>query len=203
MKTTYIVRWIIGVILGAMTLANGFHWSSIFMILSIILILPIKPIKEFLCKYKIKNWLAIALSVIFLFFGALNSKIDISTNDYDGYYDYNIVGSSEYVNTYSKPENDSSEKVVTDEPKSESKTSYSSNNVDEESSETSSSSSTDSLGILENSTPNNNQKILVWIPTNGGKKYHSKSTCSQMKNPIQITEQEAINRNFTPCARCY
>ena len=44
---------------------------------------------------------------------------------------------------------------------------------------------------------------LVWIPTNGGKKYHSKSSCSNMINPIQVTKSEAIDQGFGPCGRCY
>ena len=43
---------------------------------------------------------------------------------------------------------------------------------------------------------------LVWIPKTGTK-YHSKSTCSNMKNPSQVTEQTAKNRGYTPCSKCY
>ena len=43
---------------------------------------------------------------------------------------------------------------------------------------------------------------LVWIPKTGTK-YHSKSTCSNMKNPTQVTEQTAKNRGYTPCSKCY
>lgn len=47
------------------------------------------------------------------------------------------------------------------------------------------------------------QVQMVWIPTNGGKKYHSYSTCSSMDNPAQVTIDEAQSRGFTPCKRCY
>lgn len=42
----------------------------------------------------------------------------------------------------------------------------------------------------------------VWIPTNGGERYHSKSSCSQMVNPIQVTVSEAIAMGYKPCGRC-
>ena len=42
----------------------------------------------------------------------------------------------------------------------------------------------------------------VWIPTNGGHKYHSKSSCSKMIDPIQVTISEAIAMGFEPCGRC-
>ena len=47
------------------------------------------------------------------------------------------------------------------------------------------------------------QGHLVWIPTNGGKKYHSKSSCSNMKDPMQVTEEHAIENGFEPCKKCY
>ena len=46
--------------------------------------------------------------------------------------------------------------------------------------------------------------IMVWIPNNGkaDQKYHSKSSCSGMKNPIQIPLDEA-EMLYEPCRRCY
>ncbi len=43
---------------------------------------------------------------------------------------------------------------------------------------------------------------LVWIP-NSGSKYHIRSGCSGMKNPSQVSVQEAINLGYEPCKRCY
>lgn len=44
---------------------------------------------------------------------------------------------------------------------------------------------------------------LVWIPTNGGTKYHSRSGCSKMKNPRQVTKATAESSGYTPCKKCY
>ena len=44
---------------------------------------------------------------------------------------------------------------------------------------------------------------MVWIPTGGGTKYHSRSGCSQMNNPSQVPVSTAISRGFTPCKRCH
>lgn len=44
---------------------------------------------------------------------------------------------------------------------------------------------------------------MVWIPTKGGTKYHTKSTCSGMEDPEYVTKSEAISRNFGPCGKCY
>lgn len=67
--------------------------------------------------------------------------------------------------------------------------------------------STDTSSNQQTTTPATTQKAdneaRVWIPTNGGKKYHSRSGCSNMKNPQEVTISEAKNRGFTPCGRCY
>ena len=43
---------------------------------------------------------------------------------------------------------------------------------------------------------------MVWIPINGGKKYHRKSSCSNMIDPMQVTREQAEANGFTPCGRC-
>ena len=45
--------------------------------------------------------------------------------------------------------------------------------------------------------------ILVWIPTNGGKRYHSNSSCSGMISPRRVDLGEARYLGFTACGRCY
>ena len=42
---------------------------------------------------------------------------------------------------------------------------------------------------------------MVWIP-NSGSKYHSRSGCSNMKNPRQVTLDKAISLGYTPCKKC-
>lgn len=41
----------------------------------------------------------------------------------------------------------------------------------------------------------------VWV-SRTGKRYHQLSTCSNMKNPREITRDEAISRGMTPCKKC-
>ena len=50
--------------------------------------------------------------------------------------------------------------------------------------------------------PNYTQETMVWIPTNGGKKYHSKASCSNMIDPKKVTQSEAESLGFTPCKKC-
>ena len=51
--------------------------------------------------------------------------------------------------------------------------------------------------------PDDTNETLVWIPTKGGKKYHSKSSCSGMEEPDQVTQSQAEQQGFTPCKKCY
>ncbi len=44
---------------------------------------------------------------------------------------------------------------------------------------------------------------LVWVPVNGGKKYHSSSSCSNMKEPMQVTIDTAVANGYTACKRCH
>ena len=43
---------------------------------------------------------------------------------------------------------------------------------------------------------------MVWV-TSSGKKYHSSSSCSNMKSPYQISKQDAINSGRSACSKCY
>ena len=43
---------------------------------------------------------------------------------------------------------------------------------------------------------------MVWIP-NTGSKYHRSSSCSNMKNPTQVTVDYAISLGYEPCKKCY
>lgn len=47
------------------------------------------------------------------------------------------------------------------------------------------------------------QVTMVWIPTKGGKKYHSSESCSGMDNPDHVTKSQAEQQGFTPCKKCY
>ena len=44
---------------------------------------------------------------------------------------------------------------------------------------------------------------LVWVPTKGGTKYQSKSSCSGMEEPMQVSVETATANGYTPCKRCH
>lgn len=58
-----------------------------------------------------------------------------------------------------------------------------------------------SLSAQTNSLPEEPAQPMVWIPKSGHK-YHSISTCSNMKNPSQVTLSMAIDLGYTACSKC-
>lgn len=64
---------------------------------------------------------------------------------------------------------------------------------------------TTSTPSAEQNDSNDNQASsgdMVWIPKSGSK-YHSRSGCSNMKTPSQVTKQEAENQGYEPCKKCW
>ena len=92
--------------------------------------------------------------------------------------------SSSSNNSSSSSSSSSSNSAVTSKPSSSSISS-------------SSSSSTSSVTSKPSSTGSK-----VWIPESG-KKYHSISSCSGMKNPSQVSKSKAESMGYTPCKKCY
>lgn len=44
---------------------------------------------------------------------------------------------------------------------------------------------------------------LVWVPVNGGTKYHNKPSCSKMEDPMQVSVETAKANGYTACKKCY
>lgn len=55
---------------------------------------------------------------------------------------------------------------------------------------------------IKTQTQTKPQSSKVWI-SGSGKKYHSHSSCSNMKNPRQVSLSEAIAMGRTACSKCY
>lgn len=50
--------------------------------------------------------------------------------------------------------------------------------------------------------PDSGSAEMVWIPKSGTK-YHSHAGCSNMNNPTEVTKEEAEERGFTACKKCW
>ena len=50
---------------------------------------------------------------------------------------------------------------------------------------------------------NTQSEATVYIASSGnGKKYHTRSTCSNMKGATALTVSQAKSRGYTPCKKC-
>ena len=58
-----------------------------------------------------------------------------------------------------------------------------------------------SSGNTASSSGGSSSGNLVWI--SGGERYHNRASCSNMKNPSQVTKQEAENQGYEPCKKCW
>lgn len=54
----------------------------------------------------------------------------------------------------------------------------------------------------EQAQASNENETYVYVSSSGSK-YHSNSSCSNMKNPSKITKTEAESRGLSPCKKCY
>ena len=68
-----VVRWIFGGIFSMFALVNGFHYSTVFLIISAFLMFPFGFVREFMSSKNIKFFVAIILSIVFLLAGILTS----------------------------------------------------------------------------------------------------------------------------------
>lgn len=71
--------------------------------------------------------------------------------------------------------------------------------VDEENIENDEQNITSSESVSDDSLPEG----MVWVPTSGGTKYHSRSSCGNIQSPIQVSLEQAENNGYTACKRCY
>jgi len=82
-KKSAIARWIIGAIIAMFVFVNGFHFSSIFILASAFLMLPLPFMDSFLKKINVKFVVAIILSVVLLFVGILTSPSEATEDPSD------------------------------------------------------------------------------------------------------------------------
>ena len=76
-----LIRWIVGVFFAMSALVNGFHFSSFFLLVSAFLMFPLGFVGEFIKKNNLKSSIAIVLSVVLFFVGALCSPSSESIED--------------------------------------------------------------------------------------------------------------------------
>ena len=197
-----IARWILCGVFATFTLVNDIHYSSLFLLLAAVVVLPLPFVDNLYNKIKIKPIIALILACVLFLVGAVLSPLaddeETSTNT------ENIITSSEnsFSETSTSSESTSSESTSSSDEISSSETSESGNISSTESSKPSNTSSINSTVKPNNTTSNNEQETMVWISATG-KKYHSKPSCGSMKSGTKVTLKEAQNQGLTACKNCH
>ena len=203
---SHTLRWIFGILFAICTIANGFRYSSLFLLCSSILMLPIPFLMNFLNKKNIQPKVAIILSIILLFLGIMTSPTPESTNPpLNNNINNNEIETSEtLISETAKPDEAETSASETEKPiKVETSVPETACPDDAETSTPETTKPHNEETSKPNNLANNEEKVkTVWV-TASGKKYHSKSSCSNMKTPSEIPLTDAINRGYTACSKCH
>lgn len=123
------------------------------------------------------------------------STVEVSNNDVSG---------DETVKEQESVTEESSEVVVAEEVTEETTEEVTEQAVIQQEAEAAAQQAEEKVQAVEEPAPvsNSGGSTMVWIPKSG-KKYHSSSSCSNMKNPSQVTIEKAQSLGYTPCSKCY
>ena len=194
-------------------LANGFHYSSLFLICAALLMLPLPFMSAILSRLNIKTSIAVILSIILLFVGALTSPVEPEDADSNGAEQTTTErrpsGTTSGNNTTkpntttpvttTKPETTTPEETTKPETTTPEKTTEPQTTAPET---TKKPTTTPNTTTKPSTTTKDDEVEMVWV-SSSGKKYHSKSTCSNMSSPRQISLESAIKQGYTACKKCH
>ena len=198
-----IIRWIVGGFFAIFALVNGFHYSSLFFICSVLLMLPLPFLNNFWKKINIKTAVVIVLSIALLFVGIFTSPLS-KTSDSN-----NVTNDPLHEHSYINGECSCGATDPNYEPPHEH--SYINGECScgatdpnyEPPHEHSYINGECSCGATDpdGTTSGDENTEMVWV-SKTGKKYHSNPSCSNMNSPRQITREEAEKEGYTPCSKC-
>lgn len=215
-KIVLFLRWLLVALFGFCLFATGLHWSSLFLVGAILLVLPVNTIEELLKKFNIKGTLSLLLALAFAIVAFASApvsqqapaeeKAKESTEE--------VLSSStmtspsgsttELANTTQKSTTTTALKPVATTTESANPTTTTTTKATTTTVKTTNSTTTTTKATTTTTwEPEPEPEAeMVWIPQSG-KKYHSHAGCSGMKNPEEVTLEEAEEMGYTPCKRCY
>ncbi len=221
MKTlSKIVQWIFSFLFFLCALGNGWHWSSIFLVLAAVLLMPITALRNVL---KVKTWLIVIAAVILFFVAMFNlPMVAVGGMDYDDTVPPIVTDTTLRTTTTVATAATTTETVAETTGESLLTTAATQTTTAATSVTTADSQTTTPTTVMTTTTrtstttskvttqkttqkttrtQSNSQR--VWIPASGRGKYHSTPDCSNMKNPIELSKSEAIASNHDACGKCW
>lgn len=224
-KTRNVTRWIVGVFFALFVTVTGFHYSSLFLLCAAFLMLPLPFMNAFWQKRNIKTNLVIILSVVLLFVGVMTSPPTEPDEPSDNP-SQAVMGDADDraenttkpgvtttaptttaapVTTTKKPVTTAKPVTTTEKPVTTTKPATTTAKQTTTSPIVTTRPVTTKPAITDKpvTTTAYEEKIeMVWIPSSGTK-YHSRSNCSGMKSPRQVSLEYAQGLGFSPCKRCH
>lgn len=220
-----IIQWFCAIFLVIMALASGSVASGIIIFIAAFLMAPIKPIRQFLLKFKIKSFIVIVLSIVLFFVGIAVSPSTNTSSDADvednlvmedsttSNINENVVESTkESIAESTTKETDSvveitkddlTEKETTEMTTLESTTNNIETTTQKESTtkqkeETTNRTETTTKRVTTTIDPDS--QVTVYV-TETGKRYHYENPCGNgTYYPSTLANAKA--RGLTPCDKC-
>lgn len=220
-----IIQWLCAIFLVIMALATGSVASGIIIFIAAFLMAPIKPIRHFLLKFKIKSFIVIVLSIVLFFVGIAVSPSTNTSSDADvednlvmensttSNINENVVESTkesmteltteETESVIETTKEDLTEKETTEITTSESTTNNIETTTQKEGTtkpkeETTQRTETTTKRVTTTVDPDS--QVTVYV-TATGEKYHYENPCGNgTYYPSTLADAKA--RGLTPCDKC-
>lgn len=197
-NTTNIILWVVSAFMLISAVAFFPSATSIIMLLFAVIAAPIPPIQDFLSSRGLRGWVKPTLLVVLFFVSAILAPTGKST--------------AENLSLSSSTSAESQVEIIKSVPPTPSTASTPTHTQKASPSPTATPSPTPeptpspTPELTPEPTPEPTPapepvEQMVWISGNG-EKYHSKSSCSNMKDPVQIPLSQAEN-SYKPCSKCY
>ena len=220
-----IIQWLCAIFLVIMALATGSVASGIIIFIAAFLMAPIKPIRHFLLKFKIKSFIVIVLSIVLFFVGIAVAPSTNTSSDADvednlvmedsttSNINENVVESTKESIAESTTEETDSVIEITKEDLTEKETTEmttlesTTNNIEtttqkesttKQKEETTNRTETTTKRVTTTIDPDS--QVTVYV-TETGKRYHYENPCGNgTYYPSTLANAKA--RGLTPCDKC-
>lgn len=208
MKLLKIIQWILAISFLLMSFVTGSFFSSVVVFIAGILMMPIKPVRDFLVKIRINGVLAVVLSFVLLFVGVIVSPESEEPNlPVDS--DVKVEVNSEVYVDKKLEESSTSEEFIVEENTTEL---INEGNSEETTFEQSTTQTTVEHTIKPNTvvTPSRDEnQENKYVLNTSTKKFHRVS-CRHVKDikesnysAYEGARNDVINMGYKPCGHCH
>lgn len=207
-KISQWLRWIGTAALAVCLIGNGVHWSGLFIVGALLLIIPVPAIQNTLSKTNLKGIWCTGLALVLLIVAVATSPASAKQSAKKS---APTKTTASFVDTDTAMTSGTLKTTTTTVPSTSAATSTTQKSTTAAITTTATTASTTTTTTqkptttttqITTTTTVEEESTMVWIPKSG-KKYHSYAGCSGMKDPSEVTLEEAEEMGYTPCKRCH